>query len=225
MPITPFMKMFSQSPFKLLQKHMHVSVKAVEELTPFVAALNQGDWEKVREFKQSIIDYEHQCDELKKEIRLHLPKSLFLPVSRGDILAMISAQDDLPNQVRDIAGLMLGRQMILPVELQDLFAQLLVQTVATCEQAKNIIDELDELLECGFRGNEMHVVEKMIDELDKGEEATDDIQAALRQQLFKIENTLPPVNVMFFYKVIDAVGGLADIEHHIGGKLQVLLAR
>ncbi len=225
MPTTPFMKMFTQSPFKLLQKHMNVALQSVQELPSFVEATTEKNWDVASKIQHNIVALEHQGDELKKEIRLHLPKSLFLPVTRGDILSMISGQDKIPNQAKDIAGLMLGRRMLLPKELQEGFHTLLIESIKACEQAQKIVNELDDLLESGFRGNEIQVVEKMIDELDIIERHTDDLQSQLRHRLFAIENNLSSVDVIFLYKLIEAVGRLADLAHAIGGTLQVLLAR
>jgi hypothetical protein len=91
-------------------------------------------------------------------------------------------------------------------------------------QAERAIEELDELLETGFRGNEVKIVENMIKELDFIERSTDEMQIEVRQALFKLENTLPPVDVIFLYKVIEWIGSLADHAHTVGGQLCLLLA-
>lgn len=225
MPITPFIKMFSQSPLRPLQKHMAIAYETALLLLEFYSAANQADWAQAKTCQQKIIRLENAADDLKRELRAHLPKSLFLPVARGDILAMLSTQDKIANQAKDIAALMVGRQMAIPSAMQDNFQSLLNVSLATCEKAKQAIDEFDELLECGFRGNEMQLVETMIDELDRREHQTDEVQAALREHLFRLEKDLPPIDVIFLYKLIDFVGALADHAHDVGGKLQILLAR
>lgn len=93
------------------------------------------------------------------------------------------------------------------------------------KQASKAINELDELLETGFRGREVTLVEKMLAELDAIEQDTDDMQIKLRQELRRIEDTLNPVDVMFLYKIIEWVGDLADIAERVGSRLEVLLAR
>ena len=97
--------------------------------------------------QEKITELENQADVIKKEVRTHLPNSLFLPVSRGDILALIRIQDQIPNQAKDIAGIMLGRKMIIPECMQILFDELIDRCIAACLQAKHVIDELDVLLE------------------------------------------------------------------------------
>ena len=67
--------------------------------------------------------------------------------------------------------------------------------------------------------------EKMIAELDAIEKDTDRQQVELRAVLFGMERDLPPVDVMFYYKITELTGGLADIAQRVGARLQLLLAR
>ena len=61
--------------------------------------------------------------------------------------------------------------------------------------------------------------------LDVIEKNTDDIQVKLRDELFKLENELHPVNIMFLYKVIDKTGAIADRAQRVGSRLQLMLAK
>jgi predicted phosphate transport protein (TIGR00153 family) len=91
--------------------------------------------------------------------------------------------------------------------------------------AKEAINELDDLLEAGFRGREVDLVAKMISELDVLEEDTDELQIQVRRQLFAIELELNPIDVMFLYKIIEWVGDLADLAERVGSRLELMLAR
>ena len=65
----------------------------------------------------------------------------------------------------------------------------------------------------------------MIAVLDSIEHETDEMHVAIRQILFQLEQTLPPIDTMFLYRVIEWVGDLADNAHNVGGQLYLLLAR
>src|SRR5690606_23961298 len=104
---------------------------------------------------KKIRQLEHEADKLKKNIRLHLPNSLFMPVSRSDLLELLSMQDNIANRAKDIAGIMFGRQMVVPASLQPQMQEFVIAAVATSAQALTAINELDELLEAGFSGREV----------------------------------------------------------------------
>lgn len=224
-PLTPILQMFGQSPIRPLQAHMEVAYSCVKALLPFFEAVMADDWVQAKKCQEDVVELERKADDLKKDLRLHLPKNLFLPVPRSDLLEMLTLQDRLPNQAKDIAGLVIGRKMSFPKEISALYMDLLARSIEAAKQARRAIEELDELLEAGFRGNEVKIVEDMIQELDRIETMTDQMQAEIRAKLFMLEDTLPPVNVIFMYKVIEWTGYLADHAHSVGGQLYILLAR
>ncbi|ACE84932.1 TIGR00153 family protein [Cellvibrio japonicus] len=224
MPFANLSNLFGRSPIKPMQEHMAVAIKAAGQLVGFFEAVTDGNWVLAGEIQQQVVKYEHEADDIKKQLRLHLPKSLFLPVPRTDLLELLTMQDRIPNRAKDIAGIIMGRKMTIPASMQDQMNEFVRASVAAAEQALTAINELDELLETGFSGRELTVVENMIKELDKLEEKADHLEIGVRTSLFALEAQLPPVDVMFLYNIIDWVGDIANRAHDVGGRLQLLLA-
>jgi|TARA_B100000745_G_scaffold179534_1_gene117610 predicted phosphate transport protein (TIGR00153 family) len=221
----PFLAMFARSPVGPIQEHMGVALQSVEKLSSFISAVYQQDWAEVESIRLEIAKDEAKADQLKKEIRLHLPQGLFMPVPRVDLLELVAMQDKLANKAKDIAGIMTGREMQIHAELQPLFTQYIESVISTARQAKLAIDELDELFEVGFNGKEVALTHSMIEKLDQLEDETDDIQIKVRRKLFELEKDLHPVDVMFLYRVIDWIGALADRAQRVGARLEILLAK
>ena len=63
----------------------------------------------------------------------------------------------------------------------------------------------------------------MVKKLDRIENDTDELQTVVRNQLFSLEAELPPVNVMFLYRVIDLTGDIGDMAERIGRRLELLI--
>ena len=84
---------------------------------------------------------------------------------------------------------------------------------------------LDELLETGFAGREVTLVERLIEELDRIEHDTDNMQISLRSELYLLEKGLPAVDVMFLYQIIEWIGDVADRAQRVGNRLELLMAR
>ncbi|NLC10169.1 MAG: TIGR00153 family protein, partial [Gammaproteobacteria bacterium] len=175
--------------------------------------------------QQEMVRLEKEADKLKRDVRIHLPKSLFLPVPRSDLLELLSVQDKVANRAKDIAGLMLGRQMSIPQQLQPIIMPYVQRTVDACEQALTAMNELDEILETGFGNREVARVTAMIEELEDIEHDTDRMQIEVRRNLYKIEKELPPVDVIFLYTIIEWIGDVADRAERVGNRLEQLLAR
>jgi len=218
-------RMFGSSPVRPLQEHMGKVHLCAVELVNFFEAVIEQDQARIKAAQEAVVGLEHEADRLKKSLRLSLPKGMFLPVSRRDLLDMLTMQDNIANKSKDIAGLMLGRQMVLPESMAPLFLTYVKRSVDAIAQADTAINELDELVETGFRGKEVVVVEKMIKTLNQIEGDTDEIQIKIRAELFKLEKGMPPVDVMFIYRIIEWVGELADLAQRVGSRLQLMLAK
>ena len=98
-------------------------------------------------------------------------------------------------------------------------------SIKAAEKAKDAISELDELLESGFSGKEINILQSLLDELDKIERDSDKAQVAIRADLLALENDLPAVEVMFLYRIIDLIGDIADVSQQIGNRLLLLASK
>ncbi|MGB5612588.1 MAG: DUF47 family protein, partial [Sedimenticolaceae bacterium] len=125
----------------------------------------------------------------------------------------------------DIAGLLVERKMEVPADMGDTLVALVNRCVDTCNQAGTIIEELDELVEMGFRGKEAGRVEEMMEALNKIEDETDEMGMALTRSLFAQEDSMSAVSVMFWYQLIQWIGDLADFAEKVGDRLRLLIAR
>ena len=220
-----FAKIFSSSPFTAMQEHMGIVDECVHQLTPFFKAVLKEDHAQVKDVYKQISKLENRADALKKKLRLQMPKGLFMPVARRDLLELLLVQDKAANQAKDVSGLITGRKMVFPAALAELLPDYVKRCEDACKQAKKVINELDELVETGFAGKEIRLVASIINELDAIEKDTDKLQIKIRATLMKIEKDLPPVDVMFYYKVIEGIGDVADIAQRIGSRVELLLAK
>jgi hypothetical protein len=147
-----------------------------------------------------------------------------MPVPREDLLELLLVQDRIANRARDVSGIVIGRRMQVPGPLQQRFLEFVTRNVDAAKQARKSIRELDELYETGFRGAEAELVEKLVEELDQIENDTDALQVTLRSELFTLEKDLPPIDVMFLYRIIEQTGDIADMAERIGRRLELLLS-
>ena len=222
---SPLSELFARSPIKPMQDHVKKVYECTETLKPFMEAVFAMDWDKVFTLQQLISALEHEADEMKREIRSNLPKGLFLALDRRDLLDLLSRQDRIANRAKDIAGVVTGRKLHFPESLQSVIVIYLDRCIEACKYALRVVNELDELITAGFKGEESRVIVKLINQLDEIENDTDRMQRKLRGKLLKLERELPPIDVIFMYKIIDWMGKLADNAQLVGDRLELMVAR
>lgn len=207
-----------------LERHAELVHKCAKKLVPFFEAIVQKDWDTALEFRAAIEQLENDADEVKKDIRMRLPKSLFMPVPREDLLELLLVQDKIANRTKDVSGIVVGRRLSVPDQLSELWMDFVGRCIDATKQARKSVQELEELFSSGFRGAEAELVAGMIDKLDRIETDTDAKEAQLRAALFEIENEFNPVDVMFLYETIHKIGEIADMAERVGRRLELLLS-
>lgn len=215
---------FGSSPVRPLEDHVSIVSECAENLKPLYVAAVSGDWPTVETVHADVERLEKQADEVKKKIRLHLPRSLFMPVPRQDLLELLLVQDSIANLTRDVSGTLVIRRLEIPPPIVDDLLALVDLVVESVKLARRSVRELDELFASGFRGAEAELVSDLIERLEAIESETDRRQVALSRKLFEIEETLNPVHVMFLHRVIEQTGDVADMAESVGLRLELLLA-
>lgn len=229
MPIkstSPLSKLLRKSPFKPIQEHMRLVFNCICTLPPLFEALFDQDNDKVLEAAQQIGELESEADQIKNTFRLNMPTTLLLPVDRKDLLGLMGDQDRLCDICEEIGKILSYRTMEVPQALKPLLDELLEGTIEVSGEAKRMIEELDELVEVGFGGGrEVEKVNKIIQGVRKSEHNIDTILNRTRKTLFKIESELNPVDVVFWYRIIELVGDISNQAENIGDRLSLFLSR
>jgi predicted phosphate transport protein (TIGR00153 family) len=215
--------LFGRSPIRPMQQHMKAAVACAREVLPLAEAMAAGDLAAIARQRAAIVRFEHEADQLKHEIRSHLPKRLLMAVERRDMLEILDYQDSIADVAQDIAELAEMRAMIIPESMRDPLLELVRRVIATCEQAERVIDELDELVETGFGDREVARVEEMLAELSRLESNTDELAESVLRKLFALEAELG-VGTVFWYLLVQWIADMADYAERVGNRLRLLIA-
>ncbi|MCP8352153.1 TIGR00153 family protein [Candidatus Synchoanobacter obligatus] len=220
-----FFSIFAKSPFKRLEKHMRVVHECVSLLPGFYDLCQAGEWEKAEKVAKKISSLESDADALKRKLQVRLHADLYLPVPRTDVLALLQVQDNIANQAEDVMGLMMGRKMVFPDAVKGSVRLLLAQMIKTCNKALDVNGEMRDLLEAGFDGVVLKMLEEMVTELDALEDEADQIQAKIRQEIFQIESQHNPVDVLFWYHFVKELSAVIDWAQRVGTQLIIISSR
>lgn len=211
-----------RSPMLVIQQHMQVVVDIVGELALFLAATQDDDWEKAGAIQARIADKENDANKIKQQLRRQMSNRLLMPIARSDLLELIAAQDKIATRSKNIAGLMLGRNMAFPGKLDKQITDFVELAVKSSQTALDAVSGTHNLLRSGFATQETREVERLIAEIERLERRSDKAQAKLRARLYKLEKNMQPVDVMFLYQVMVWLGNISDRTETIAHKLLLI---
>lgn len=217
--------LFGRPPFRPLQDHMQVVADCAAEVVPLFETYSAGDMSAVVQHKDKIFELEQEADDIKNDIRQHLPKSLFMPVARRDILDMLHAQDSIADAAQDVAGLLFLRQEEIPEPFRPLIMPYVESNLATVKAAQRVVSELDELVETGFSERAISRVEEMMGDISRHENDSDVKGMELTRLLFQLDEKLSIASFFVWNQIFERLGDIADSAEDAGDRLRLLIAR
>jgi predicted phosphate transport protein (TIGR00153 family) len=221
--VRSILQLFGKSPFGPLQSHMRKVHECAAQVSPLFEALLAGDQAKVEAIAADLSRLEHEADQIKNGIRANLPKSIFLPVDRGDLLDLLGVQDAIADIAEDLGILMRMRPLPVPASLKDLLRTLVGKATAVTDEAHRLMEELDELVEASFSGPEAERVMAIIDRLGVLEHECDLVQWQFARAIFAIEDQLSAGELWMWLKLGNKLGDLANAGENVGKRLSLML--
>jgi uncharacterized protein len=220
-----FSKLFRESPFSLLKKHMKVVNQTVVTLSDFFAAALAGDWQAAETHRDRIGDLEHEADEYKRQLRMSLPRGIFLPVHRTDLLELVHLQDQIPNKAKDFSGVVIGRQTQFPDALGAPIAELIAKGQASTQRILDVIVELEDLFRSGFSDKEQVMIERLVLEVSDIEDSADSDRVKIHDLMRGHESHENPLDMIFLYQQVADLAAVSDIGQEIGHRVLCMISR
>ena len=217
------LSLFARSPFGPVQAHMRKVNECVSLVPSLFDALHAGDFPGVHRLSGQISALEHEADQLQQEIRTNLPKSVFLPVDRGDLINFLSNQDTVADKCEDLGLLLSMRDLAVPETVKPSLSRLMERAVATARASHELVEQLDELVEASFGGPEAERVNERIEAVSKKEHETDRASYEFAKAVFAAERDMTAGELWMMLKVGQTLGDLANASERIGKRLQLML--
>lgn len=221
--LSAILNLFGRSPFAPLQSHMNQVSDCVHHLKALFEAVQRKDYDAVQSIADKIAELEHEADITKNDIRNHLPKSLFLPIDRGNLLEVLGLQDKIADSAEDVAVLLNLKQIEMLDAFKDDFNEFLEKNIETFDQTRLIIKEMHELLESSFGGTEALKVRAMVDEVSFKEHEVDVIQRKLLKRLFKAENEMTYSTFHLWLKIFETLGSISNLSEKLANRVRLML--
>ncbi len=206
-------------------EHMEKVQNCVSLVPEMMEKYLADDFDAAKVIFKKICHIEHEADEIKKELREHLPKAFMLPVARGDLLNYLKQQDNIADAAEDCGALAMLKHATLPKEMHEKLFRLINENLEAVEIASKITTGFNTLTETGFSETEVNNVLATIDSVEHKEWECDKVQMSFAKDLFAHEKQLGAVNLMLWFNIIRAISKMSNASESVGVQMRVMLAR
>lgn len=215
---------FAPSPFKPLKEHVVLVQKCSDLFRDMAARYIEGDFEGAERLSLQISELEHEGDKIKNRIRETLPRSIFMPVDRGDFLNYLREQDQIADRLEEVALTMSLRHTSLPEEIKGDFLNMTKKVTDVVDLVPFAVDSMMELLERSFRRKDGKV-ELYIELLNEKEELTDELDLKIRKRIFDMEEELTHGELFHLMRTVKLLARVADHAENCGDRMRLMVAR
>lgn len=216
-------RLFGKSPFAPLQTHMNRVNNCMEKLAEILTVLPKLDSDKIEKMVADLCYLEHEADLTKNDIRNHLPKSLFIPIDREHFLDILSIQDTIADQTEEIGTALTFYSLEEISSLQKEFHTLFEKSAATFTASKEIIREIDHLLQSSFGGIEAEKVKTMVEQTAFHEYECRMFQRELMKKFFHEGKHFSSPSFYLGFKLIENIGLISKLSEKLANRIRMIL--
>lgn len=220
----PLANLLVRSPLPQVGALMEAVEQCVASLPILIDLLVEGDRAGVERVAREVSVLEGQADQAKNDLRTRMPVRLFLPVDRRDFLRLIRQIDAIANCAEDVGVLLTLRPYEVPEELRPLLREFVAAVMATVSGSAELVAMMDELMGSGFAGKAAEVAMAKADEVGRLEHEADKLQDRCAKALFRAEDSMSPVSIFMWTKVLNKIGSIANHAENVGDQFRLFVA-
>ncbi len=199
--------------------------ECVEMIKPLMEALVYENHVLIRELQDKVSRLEYEADNFKHEIRVNLPRRFFLPVAREELDGFLQCQEKMADYAEDFSVILMIRKTKLHPHIQDKFFAFVDQMFQVSGTLLTAAVEMKNLAEVSFSGAEARKVLELIKNLGEEEWKADRMARDLSIDIYKLENEVSPIDIMFYEKMLLKISDIANEAENAGDFLRAMIIR
>lgn len=224
-PIRSILGLFAKSPFRPLNEHADKVRLTVLKMDEAVKAYTDRDSDKVEALYHEISSLEHDADNVKTTIRMHLPSNLMMPVDRTDILLFLKQQDDVANSAEIVAQLLTLKMVRMPLSVRNDLLKLESEVLTTVEEHVAAVNKIVEMLDSSFSSKSVQEIQEIINKVDTQKHNVDVIKLQVMKTIYDNEKELGPLGVYHLIELVKELGWVAGHAENASDRLRLMTSR
>jgi len=195
--------LFGRNAFGPLYEHLVQVGECVELLMPMMERFVKGEFDEIEQLSRLVTEREGKADNIKSEIRRQLSTSIFSAVDRADFLNILSVQDKIADRCEEIGKLLEIRRTPCPKALKEPVLALSTMCAKIYGELQALSANIIELSEHPTPKKQLPAFLKRTEKINHGTFEASGLAKKYLKKLFRVENELDPISVLFHTKLVE----------------------
>ena len=218
-----FFSLFYESPFIKLKKHADKVKECGWMFKRAVQCYVEQDCEEFDQLTEDVAMLESQADALKRNLRNHLPRGIFMPMDKFIFLDCLREQDHVLDDVEEALYWLSFKPMAgIPEELVGDFLHLIDAVIPAIEK----LPEMSEQAMAYFKNSteeNRNKVKSIIRDVYQAEKEADHLEHELKKNAFTLLED--PVEIYHVVRLVEIVGEICDHAQNASDRVRTMIAR
>ena len=214
--------LFHKSPFEDLQRHAD-KVKECAHLFKEAAVCHIG--KECKEFDlltERVARIESEADDIKRNIRNHLPRGILMPVDKFQFFDYLKEQDKVLDEVEDALFWLSFRPRGIPDEVGTDIHHLVGTVIPPIERLPDLVAMATEYFKSKSEAQRAKM-KSLIRDIRQYEREADLLERELK---FKIFGTIKdPLVVFHMIRLVEIIADIADHAQNASDRMRAMIAR
>ena len=208
--------------FDLLKKHAHLVLECAERLSLSLEAYYKKDTIQLKEIAKHIFEIEKEADQLKRNIRGHLPKGIILPVEKFELFLYLKEQDAIADVTEEILNWLSFKYVEIPKELFKEIESLLTKSIESLKYLENLITYSADFL-INRNENSRNQAKDIVREIRYSQYLAEEFGNKVKKEIFsKLNDSL---TLFYTLKLVDLILGIPHHAENTADLMRVMIAK
>ncbi len=218
-----FFSLFYKSPFQKLKNHADKVKECAWMFKRAAECYVQLDCEEFDTLTEEVAKLESQADDLKRDLRNHLPRGLLMPVDKFILLDCLREQDHVVDDVEEaLYWLSFRPEGGIPEQLVGDFLELIDAVMPSIEKLPEMVEQAIVYFESTTE-EERNKLKSIIRDIRQAENEADLLEHELKKRIFA--ELKDPVEIFHMVRVIEIIGSIADDAQNAADRMRAMIAR
>ncbi len=225
MPRASVLDALPSSPFKILMEHFNRACRAVHKMKIMIELYLEGKYDEAASVSVEISRLEHEADDIKRHLRAHIPRLILMPVSRQDILDILSSNERIADSAQDVAQILDMRQTEIPKELRPQLERFCGNVIDCVDALRSMMEHIETVLESTFARIETEEVLEMGHHVHEHEYKADTANKELSKAIYQLEGKISPLAVIHMMRFTDVLDKVADSAENAANRIVLIVSK
>ena len=217
-----FMYLFYKSPFESLKRHADKVSECAKMFYKAIACHIDRRCEDFDNLTDLVAKLESEADAIKRNIRGHMPRGIWMPVDKFAFFMYLREQDKVIDVVEEALYWLSYRPEGMEEEIGDDLLYMVETVIPAIEKLSPMVELATEYFKRKYE-KKREEIKSIIRDIRQHEHEADFVERELKHKIFSTMKD--PIQIYHLVRLVETIGSIADHAQNAADMMRAMIAK